>query len=227
SRDLAHVAVLAGDAGFHCRAVAILIPHDLKLDAQVDGNLVAADAELRLGELGVRHHAVVDTVATPVFAGFDGVGFLIGEDLLEDAFLPAAVDRIEDLARLDPALAVDLAVLLLDPVARDAAHAFARDLAACPKWRFAILAELSADLLVAAHAESTDRALGQLLELLLECVEHRRDRRISMLRRRPLLVDLLMAFAALRSGGIEGESFLVDRGDRSVFALLGFGCFSE
>src|SRR5262249_11047313 len=138
SGDLAHVAVLAGDAGFHCWAIAILIPHDLKLDAQVDGNLVATDAELRLGELGVRHHAVVDAVATPVFAGFDGVGFLIGKDLLEDAFLPAAVDRIEDLARLDPALAVDLAVLLFDPVACDAAHAFARDLAACPKWRFAI-----------------------------------------------------------------------------------------
>src|SRR5262249_4684359 len=56
SGDLAHVAVLAGDAGPERRAVAILIPHDLELDAQVDGNLVAADAELRLGDLGVRHH---------------------------------------------------------------------------------------------------------------------------------------------------------------------------
>src|SRR5262249_38292508 len=44
SGDLAHVAVLAGDAGFTCPAVAILIPNDLELDAQVDGNLVAADA---------------------------------------------------------------------------------------------------------------------------------------------------------------------------------------
>ena len=33
------------------RAVAILIPDDLELDAQVDGNLMAADAELRLGDL--------------------------------------------------------------------------------------------------------------------------------------------------------------------------------
>ncbi len=33
SRDLAHVAVLAGDAGFACRAVAILIPDDLQLDS--------------------------------------------------------------------------------------------------------------------------------------------------------------------------------------------------
>src|SRR5262249_10324557 len=146
---------------------------------------------------------------------------------LEDAFLPAAVDRIEDLARLDPALAVDLAVLLFDPVACDAAHAFARDLAACPKWRFAILAELGADLLMAAHAESADRTLGQLLELLLECVEHRRDRRIGMLRRGPFLVDLLVAFATLRSGGIEGEGLLIDRGDGSFFALLGLCCFSE
>src|SRR5262245_22680432 len=31
--DLAHVAVLTGDARFACRTVAILIPHDLKLDA--------------------------------------------------------------------------------------------------------------------------------------------------------------------------------------------------
>ena len=37
------------------------------------------------------------------------------------ALFAAAVDRLVDLARLDPALAVDLAVLLLDPVAGDAA----------------------------------------------------------------------------------------------------------
>src|SRR5204863_801065 len=96
SGDLAHVAVLAGDAGFACRAVAILIPHDLELDAQVDGNLVAADAELRLGDLGVRHHAVVDVRAPPVFAGFDGVGFLVGDDVIDDALFAAAVDRLED-----------------------------------------------------------------------------------------------------------------------------------
>ena len=191
SGDLAHVAVLAGDARFACRAVAILIPHDLELDAQVDGNLMAADAELRLGELGVRHHAVVDVRAPPVFAGFDGVGFLVGEDVFDDALFAAAVDRLEDLARLDPALAVDLAVLLLDPVAGDAGHALARDLAARPKRRFAVLAELGADLLVAAHAEGADRTLGQFLKLLLERVEHRRDRRIGVLRGRPFLVDLL------------------------------------
>ena len=221
------MAVLAGDAGLACRAVAILIPDDLELDAQVDGDLVAADAELRLGDLGVRDHAVVDVVAAPVCAGFDGVGFLVGEDVFDDALLAAAVDRLEDLARLDPALAVDLAVLLLDPVAGDAGHALARDLAARPERRFARLAELGADLLVAAHAEGADRALGQLLELLLELVEHRRDRRIGMLRGRPLLVDLLVAFAALRSGGIEREGLLVDGGDGSFFALLGFCCGGE
>ena len=187
SGDLAHVAVLAGDAGLACRAVAILIPHDLELDAQVDRNLMAADAELRLGELGVRHHAVVDFHAPPVFAGFDGVGFLVGDDVFDDALFAAAVDRLEDLARLDPALAVDLAVLLLDPVAGDAGHAFARDLAARPKRRFTIFAELGADLLVAAHAEGADRTLGQLLELLLERVEHRRDRRIGVIARKPTL----------------------------------------
>src|SRR5690606_9355930 len=45
SRNLAHVAVLAGDAGLFCRAVTILIPYDLELDPEVDGNLMAADAE--------------------------------------------------------------------------------------------------------------------------------------------------------------------------------------
>src|SRR6185503_16281805 len=222
SGSLAHVAVLAGDARLSCRAVAELIPHDLELDAQVDSNLMAADAELRLGQLRVRHHAVVDAVATPALAALDGVGLLVGEDLLEDAFLPAAIDGVVDLARLDPALAVDLAVLLLDAVAGDAAHALARDLAHLPQRRFSILAELSANLLVAAHAESADRTVGQLLELLRERVEHRRDGRIGMLRRRPFLVDLLVAFATLRGGGIERESLLVDRWDGSFLAFLGF-----
>src|SRR5262245_9981795 len=105
----------------------------------------------------------------------------------------------------------------------DTAHAFARDLAHRPKRGFAILAELGPDLLVAAHAEGTDCPLGQPLELLLEGVEHWRDRGIGMLRGGPLLVDLLMALAALRSGGIEGQGFLVDRRDGSFFALLGLG----
>src|SRR5262245_51862920 len=46
SGDLAHMTVLAGDAGLARGTVAILIPDDLELDTQVDGNLVAADAEL-------------------------------------------------------------------------------------------------------------------------------------------------------------------------------------
>src|SRR6187551_2432795 len=78
SGNLAHMAVLASDAGFACGAVAILIPDDLQLDAQVDGNLVAADAELRLGDLIVGDHALVDVVAASVRAGFDGVGLLVG-----------------------------------------------------------------------------------------------------------------------------------------------------
>ena len=154
----------------------------------------------------------------PVSAGFDGVGFFVGENVFDHALFAAAVDRLVNLSRLDPALAVDLAVLLLDPVAGDAGHALARDLAARPKRRFTILAELGADLLVAAHAEGADRALGQFLELLLELVEHGRDRRISMLRRRPLLVNLVMALAAFFSGGIKGEGLIVDRGNGSFFA---------
>ena len=70
SGDLAHVAVLASDAGFACRAVAILIPDDLQLDAEVDGDLVAADAELGLGDLVVGDHALVDIVAAALRSWF-------------------------------------------------------------------------------------------------------------------------------------------------------------
>src|SRR5262249_29671123 len=154
-------------------------------DAEVDGDLVTADTKLRLGDLRVRHHAVVDCSASPVLAGLDRIGLLVGDDVLDDALFTTAVHRFEDFARLDPALAVDLAVLLLDPVAGDAGHAFPRNLAARPKWRFSILAELRSDLLVAAHAEGADRSLRELLKLLLERVKHRRDRRIGVLRRRP------------------------------------------
>ena len=222
ARDFAHVAVLAGDAGLSRRAVAVLIPHDLELDAEIDRDLMAADAELRLRELRVRHHAVVDARAAPVLAGFDGVGFLVGDDVLDDALFAGAVDGIEDLARFDAALAVDLAVLLLDPVTGDAGHAFAGDLGALPQRRFAVLAELGADLRVAAHAEGADGALGQLLEFLLERVEHRRDRCIGVIRGRPFVVDLLVAFAALRSSRIEGEGLFIDDGDRRLLALEGF-----
>src|SRR5262245_58231096 len=210
---LAHVAVLAGDAGFAGRAVAILIPDDLQLDAEVDGNLVAADAELRLGDLVIGDHALVDVVAASVGAGLYGISVLVGDDVFDHALFAAAV------ARLDPALAVDLVIGLLDPVAGDAAHALARDRAPRPERRVARFAELGADLLVAADAEGADRALGHFLEFLLELVEHRRDRRIGMLRRRPFFVDLFVAFAALRSRGIEGQSLLVDRGARSCFVF--------
>ena len=228
SGHLAHVAVLAGDAGFACRAVAILIPDDLQLDAEVNGDLVAADAELRLGDLVVRDHALVNVIAAPVSAGFDRVGVLVGDDVLDHALFAAAVDRLVDLARLDPALAVDLAVGLFDPVAGDAAHALARDRATRPERRVARLAELGADLLVAAYAEGADRTLGQFLEFLLELVEHRRDRRIGMLRRRPFFVDLLMAFATLRRCGIEGEvsSSTAGLGASSSFAAFAFALLS-
>ena len=199
SGDLSHVAVLAGDAGLACRTVTILIPDDLQLDSQIDGNLVTADAKLRLGDLVVCNHALVDIIALPVSARFNRVSFLVGKDVLDHALVAAAVDRLVNLSRLDPALTVDLAVLLLDPMARDTGHALARDRAARPERRLTILAELGANLLVAAHAEGADRALRQLLKLLLKRVEHGRDRRISMLRRRPLLVNLAMAFAAFRS----------------------------
>ena len=93
---------------------------------------MAADAELRLGDLVVRDHALVDLVATLLFACGDRVGVFLLDDIIDDALLAAAVDRFEDLARLDAALAVDLAVLLLDPVAGNARYALAGNLAAQP-----------------------------------------------------------------------------------------------
>ena len=202
SGRLAHMAVLAADAGFACRAVAILIPDDFQLDAEVDCNLMAADAELRLGDLVVRDHALVNVVAAPVGTRFDRVGILVGEHVFDDALFAAAVDRLVDFSRLDPALTVDLAVLFLDPVTGDAGYALTRDLAARPERRFAGFAELRADLLMASNAKSADRSLSERLELLLELVEHRRYRRIGMLRRRPLFINLLVASAALRGSGI-------------------------
>ena len=175
------MTVLAADAGFAGRAVAILIPDDLQLDAEIDGNLVAADAELGLGNLIVGDHALVNVVAAAFAVRLDGVRVLVGQHVFDDALFATAVDRLVDRARFDPALAVHFAVLFLDPVAGDAAHALARNLAPLPQRRVARFAELSADLLVAAHAESADRALGQLRELLFELVEHRRDRGIGML----------------------------------------------
>ena len=85
---LAHVAVLAGDTCIARRAVAVLVPDDLELDPQVDGNLMAADAELRLGELRVRHHAVVDVRAPTIFAGLDGVVSLLAMMSLMTLFSP-------------------------------------------------------------------------------------------------------------------------------------------
>src|SRR5690606_28992513 len=102
-------------------------------------------------------------------------------------------------------LTIHFAILLFYAVAGDTGDALARNLTKRPHRRVAILAELGADLLMATHAEGADRTLRQLLKLLLERVEHRRDRRIGVLRRRPFLVNLLMAFAALRSGWIKRE----------------------
>src|SRR5438445_550046 len=60
ARRLAHVAVLALDAGAARRRVAVLVPHDFELDPRMDGDLVAPDAEFRLLDLRERHDAGVD-----------------------------------------------------------------------------------------------------------------------------------------------------------------------
>ena len=142
---------------------------------------MTADAEFRLAELRVRHHAVVNARAAPVVARLDGVRFLVRDDILDDALLAGAIDGIEDLARLNVTFAIDLAVLLTDAVASDTGYALAGNCGALPERRVALLSELRSDLRMTAHAESADRTLRQLRKLLLEGVEHRRDRRVGVL----------------------------------------------
>ena len=167
------MAVLAADPGGSCWAIAILIPDDLQLDAEVDGNLVATDAELRLRDLVVCDHTLMDIVAAAIRGGFDGIRILVGQDLLDHALFAAAVNRLVDLTWFYPSLAVDLAVLFFDSVARDSAHAFTRYLTARPQRRLTRFAELCPDLLVASHTKCANRALRERLELLLEFMEHR------------------------------------------------------
>ena len=100
-----------------------------------------------------------------------------------------------------------------------AGDALAGDLALLPQRRLSLLAQLRADLLVATHTERADCALGQLLEFLLEGVEHGRDRSVGMLRGGPFLVDLLVALAALSSSRIEGQHFLVYGGNGRFLAV--------
>ena len=70
SGNLTHMAVLASDTSSFCRAVTILIPDDLKFDAEVHGNLVTADAEFGLGHLRIREHAIMDAVPRDLLRWF-------------------------------------------------------------------------------------------------------------------------------------------------------------
>src|SRR5262249_19142803 len=125
------------------------------------------------------------------------VGGLVLDDLGHAGSSDRAVHGVVDVARYDPALAVDLRVALVDAVTGDAGDALARDRGAVPEREVAALAERGAHRGVAAQAEVVDGALREIVDLLLELVEHRRDRGIGVVRAAPLLVDLRVAGRAL------------------------------
>ena len=201
SGHLAHMTFLAGHTALGRGRVPVLLPDDFKLDAQIDGNLMAGHAELGFVDLREPLHRTVDFRPALLVAGRHLVFALLTDDLREFAVLERAIDRLIDLTGNDVALAVDAAVFLGHAVTCDTGDAFARNTAAFPQRQLARLTALRPDLLVAADAERTDRTLGQRADRLLELVEHRRNRRIGMVRGCPFLVDLLVADPAFRSAG--------------------------
>src|SRR6202521_5043871 len=177
-RAVAHVAVLAGDALLGGGRRPVLLPDGLELDAGMDRDLVAGDAELRLDD----HVGLNGLLGDPQPAG---VVWILWVPL--DRGTPRIADRFEDsrgvegaeeghvdVARRDPPRAVVLAVGLPDAVAGDAGDAFLGGAAALPPGDVAPLGEGGADAGVTADAEVLDRSRRQVVDLLLEPVEHRR-----------------------------------------------------
>ena len=165
-----------------------------------------------------RERLEVDAGDVHVLAGARFVGrrfdfeLLLAVDRFGDAVAAdAAEHRREDVARLDPPLAVRFAVDVLHAVAGDARDALAGHFGQVPQRLGSRCAQGRGHRRVAAHAEVADRALRQVVELLLELVEHRRDGRVGVGRDAPLVVDVLVAggtFAG-RGVGVLGEQLEV------------------
>src|SRR5207247_623851 len=98
-----------------------------------------------------------------------------GDDFLDTLAVVVAVHGLEDLAGFHAPLAVDLTVLLLHAVTGNARNSLQGNRGSLPQRQIAALLHGGSDGDVAAHAEVTDGALRQVVDLLLELVEHRRD----------------------------------------------------
>src|SRR5262249_26400146 len=157
------VAILAGDAGRGGGRGAILVPHHLELDPRVHRDLMARDAELRFRDLLEFQEAEMDAGTPLLRRGGEAVEILLGKDFIELRVLAAAGDGHADVAGLDGALPVGLAVFLGDAMAGDAGDALARDLAARPERLPALFAALGADLLMTAHAEAAHRPRREIV----------------------------------------------------------------
>ena len=105
------------------------------------GDLMAAHAELRLAQLFHLEGAIVDVLAALLLIGAHLVKRLVGEDLLQTGCIRRAAHGSKDVVGNDSPLAVDAAVFLVDAVAGDAGHAFARERGAIPQRQLAFLAD--------------------------------------------------------------------------------------
>jgi hypothetical protein len=185
---------------------------------------VTGDAELRLVELVELEDAGVNLRAVFFFRRDDVVLILVLHNLVELGSLTGRGHRAADIAGLDGARAVDLGEFVGDAVTGDAGDAFARHFAALPQRFRARFAALRSHFLMATHAEVADRSRRQVDNGLFELMEHRRNRRVSMRRVRPLFVDLGVTLTACRGGriGALGENLGVRvdrRGDQKRWDL--------
>jgi hypothetical protein len=197
-RHGAHVAVLAGDAFFRGRGGAVFFPDGFELDARVDLHLVAGDAELRSrDDVGLDGRLMHPDPLRAV--GFVGPVGLIGTD--QDLVTPGVADRLDAARRIEGAedrlvdrawrnapRGVGLAVNLAGAMAGHAGDAFLRGRSAVPPGDVAPFAQGRADAGVTTHAEGIDGAGGQVVDLLFELVEHRRDAGIGVGGVTPLFV---------------------------------------
>ena len=173
-----------------------MLPHHFKLDAEINRDLMAGHAEFRPRELRELDPLGVDPVAALLRAGGDLVESLLLDDRGDTIAAVRPENRLIDIAGHDAALGVGPGVVVLDPVADDAADALVGNPAALPQGRLAGLVQVDPAALMAAHAEITDGPLGERVDGLLELVEHGRNRCIGVVRRTPLFVNSLMAGGA-------------------------------
>ncbi len=193
TRHLAHMTILAGVTFLEGRRVPVLVPHDFELDAEVHRDLVTGNAEFSFTDVRKFDDVRVDLAAALFIADGDPQIVLLLDGFIEFGFAQGADHRFVNVPRSDVPFAVHLAVSFGKSVTGDAGDPFARDLAALPQRHMPLFAALRADRLVAADAEGADCALAQIRDLLLELVEHRRNRRISVVRRGPFGINLLVA----------------------------------